>query len=684
MIYKPRMIIFMAFVTITWFSLFQFHSGVLADTDSFQRAILEYYQGGFGPSLKTIRDIFASSPDNPLARRNLISLLRESGNYTEAIKLLKESAPQSPPDPRWRLDLMQMTYLAGQWEETLKLADFSLTGAQNLNAGELYWQGLAWWDLGREAEAAQAFIASLALEPFNPMANYLLGQFYQKKADYEKAVAYYKKAAAQEPNLTKVYYPLAQIYLAQQKYQSAYSLLLNAQASYPWDQEIAAALKKFQIEHPEVIRQLQEDAQKRRQIVNPPQITPVIDGREKIPEIRIGLAEKIERFYIKAGGGRFRLSDLSGSKSFQGNGPMNLLVKRNGPKIEVRNEQGSLLFTGDGTASLTYDDPAATTILFDVEYGQGTFWAGREDRSYRGDFLFLPKESGITIVNRVNLEEYLYGVVPAEMSPSWPQAALEAQAVAARTYALANLKSYEARGFDLLATVASQVYSGVGIERKTTNQAVDATRGQVLRYNGKLISAFYTGNNGGYSNDSRDIWGFSLPYLQAVPDKNLSRSGPFSPADLAEWLASRPLTYSSNPQYSGRSQYRWVLWVSRTDLENRLKLGGKLGRITAVAVTGRGQSGVVTKVNIYGTAGNYTVTGDSIRSKLGGLRSNLFIVEPKFGKDGLPDCFIFYGGGWGHGVGMCQSGAAGMAADGYKCPEILAHYYPGTELYRMY
>jgi stage II sporulation protein D len=262
---------------------------------------------------------------------------------------------------------------------------------------------------------------------------------------------------------------------------------------------------------------------------------------------------------------------------------------------------------------------------------------------------------------------------------------LEAQAIAARTYALAHIKQYDARGFDLLPTVASQVYSGVGIEKLSSNTAVDATRGKILTYNSKPISAFYSGNNGGFSASSEEIWGIAVPYLQAVPDKMLpSRNEAMGPEELAEWLTSRPETFSSNPQYSGKSQYRWTLWVSRQEIENRLKRGQKLGMITSIALTGRSSSGVVSKVLIKGTAGEYTLSSDSIRSKLGGLRSNMFIIEPKLGSDGQPESFIFYGGGWGHGVGLCQSGAAGMAAGGYKSEEILSHYYPGTELTVLY
>lgn len=651
----------------------------LSGPDNFQGAVLQYYQKGFIPSLKAFREIAGHTPDNTGARLNLIELLQESGGYDEAINQIRELAGEDPSGTKWRTELIRTAYLAGRWTETVRWSE-----VDGLSAEELYWRGLALGELGKETEAIQSLTDSLAQESFNPMAYFQLGRFYQKAAAYEKAVTFYRKAAAQEPNLTTIYLPLAQTYLALKKYQPAYSLLLNAKTFFPWDQTIITTIQKLLAGHPELLQQQQAEAQKRRQTLVPPQVLPVTGDREKIPEIRIGLAEKVEKFYLKTGD-RFRLSDQAGTVSYQADYPAVLMIKQNRSRIEIRDEPGDLLFTVEGSVSLSYDNPAATTVLFDVEYGRGTFWEGREDRIYRGFFQFLPQKNGVTIINLLNVEEYLYGVVPAEMEAGWPAGALEAQAVAARTYAFANLKSFESRGFDLLATVTSQVYKGVRAEKPATTAAVDTTRGRILRYQGKPIAAFYTANNGGYSSNIQDVWGISLPYLQAVPDQALSiRTGPLTPAELTEWLTTRPATYSSNPQYSGRSPYRWVLWVSRTDLENRLNLGEKLGSIVNVMVTERSLNGVVTKVLIKGRNGEYGIARDAIRAKLGGLRSNMFIVRPKMGGNGQPDYFIFYGGGWGHGVGMCQSGAAGMAADGYQCSEILSHYYPGTELASLY
>jgi SpoIID/LytB domain protein len=164
-----------------------------------------------------------------------------------------------------------------------------------------------------------------------------------------------------------------------------------------------------------------------------------------------------------------------------------------------------------------------------------------------------------------------------------------------------------------------------------------------------------------------------------VTDPQLSfDTNPPSPDELARWILSEPESYSSNPLYYYKSSYRWRLIVPRQEIEARI--GRDIGEILSITTRGRGMSGRVEEVLVKGTKGFETIKGDPIRSRLGGLRSNLFIIMPKFGKDEYPETFIFAGAGWGHGVGMCQTGAAGMAHEGFKAEEILKHYYPLGEL----
>jgi stage II sporulation protein D len=658
------------------FPMILIHADNTLPVDLNQAKIL-YYQN-LSSSYEQYSQLVNNEPRNEKARFDLTRILRERGQYPSAINHLKILLQQEPDDPNYRLALLETTYMAGEFSETLRLAN-----TKGLTPDEFYWKGLALAELGIQNEAIYALSNAVVGEPIRPLAYYNLGVLYLKIASFDKAVTYLRKAAAQDPNLTQVYLPLVNAYIGLGKYFTAYHYLGVAQDEMSWNSEISIVRKKLLDEHPEILKPQPSSAPEKELASVSTLVTPILDGREKIPEIRIGLAEKVQSLYLKSGA-EFHLSDQTGKIRFNGNSLTVLRIRGNNSYIEVLNHRGERLFKTSGSVLMSYENPAATTILSEVRYKRGSFWAGREPRSYRGGIWILQKSDGLTVVNHLLLEEYLYGVIPSEMEYGWPMEALEAQAIAARTYALSHKNNYNSRGFDLLATIASQVYGGASSERTTTNNAVDATRGLILTYKGKPISAFYTGNSGGYTADSQDVWGNDIAYLKAIPDQLLVLPALMGPEDLAEWLTGRPLSYSCNPKYSAPSNYRWSTWVSHEEIERRLRLGDKLGRILTITINERTISGMVIKVTLYGEKGQFVINGDGIRSKLGGLRSNRFIMEPKLGKDGLPELFVFNGGGWGHCVGLDQSGAAGMAADGYKYDEILKHYYSGVEMEELY
>lgn len=644
----------------------------------FASGVVNYYQGDYQKSIEIFREILQAVPGNDSVRLNLIQILKETGQYQEALPELSFLRDKYPDQPEYRLAMMEATYLGGRPDQTLELASEPESEPE-----ALFWLGLASLDLNRY-EAAEEFLKqSLGRQEFNPMAHYFLGQLSLKTGQYQQAENCFKKATTQDHNLTICFYPLVQSYLAQEKYQSAYNLLLKAEAALPWNQTVAATLKEFNATRPEFEAKRQTATAERRRIATPPLVGTIPTERESIPEVRIGLMEKISQVHLKTGG-EFRIAERNGSKSITGKANTVLLVRKSGTEIVVSAENGRALIRSSQPLLLSYQEPEATTIIFDAQYGQGYFFAGRQDRTYRGKLELLRFSQGLTIVNRVNVEEYLYAVVPSEVPSSWPKAVLEAQAVAARTYTFANLGRFKTRGFDLLPTVASQVYNGVQSETKLVTEAVDSTRGLILTYQSKPIGAFYYDNCGGYTESSQNVWGFPAPYLQAVPDKLLPpQDGLRAPAELFTWLKSRPEAHSNHPKYSNRSAYRWSHWISREEIEARLKPSQKVGRILSLTVIERSISGRAAQVLVKGTDGERVVKGDAIRS-LGGLRSNLFVIQPKLGTDGLPESFVFTGGGWGHGVGMAQSGAAGMAAFGYTHSEILTHYYQGTELTKKY
>ncbi|MCL1818875.1 MAG: hypothetical protein FWG35_08075, partial [Spirochaetaceae bacterium] len=183
------------------------------------------------------------------------------------------------------------------------------------------------------------------------------------------------------------------------------------------------------------------------------------------------------------------------------------------------------------------------------------------------------------------------------------------------------------------------------------------------------------------SEDSSAVWGGEDAFMAAVPDKLLPRREEFIGLDeLDRFIRERPQTYSSVEKLHSPASYRWEKWVAAEDIKNRIAQEAAPGEILRIVSRGRGISGRVREVEITGTEGAVRISGDRIRSRLGGLRSNLFSIRTKTGADGKPEYFIFQGAGWGHGVGMDQSGAAGMAQAGYTAGEILEHYYPRARL----
>lgn len=279
------------------------------------------------------------------------------------------------------------------------------------------------------------------------------------------------------------------------------------------------------------------------------------------------------------------------------------------------------------------------------------------DRWYRGRTLVLPTSGGITAVNYVDLEQYLYSVVGAEMPPSWSLEALKSQAVAARSYALYQRQHSGNAIFDLGDTTTWQVYGGLEKEAPSTRAAVDATKGQVITYRGQIINAVFHSCAGGHTENVEDVWTSPLPYLRGVPSPD---------RDLPEcqW---NPVTLATN------------------ELSDRL---GYDGTITSIAVE-RHPSGRVTALLIEGTAGTKTVDGEDVRDLLG-LKSTLFSIEAERGRVASagsvasnPIRFRITGSGNGHGIGLSQYGAYKLAQQNWNYQQILLHYYTGVALAKI-
>jgi len=331
-------------------------------------------------------------------------------------------------------------------------------------------------------------------------------------------------------------------------------------------------------------------------------------------------------------------------------------------------------------------------------------------KSYRGEINAVvgPVSKKLSVVNVINLDEYLLGVVPEEVEASWPQEAVKAQAVAARTYAQANRDKWKGDGFDLVWTTSDQYYGGMASEKALASQAVMATAGQLLTYNGKLISAMYHSSSGGHTENNEIIYASQpVGYLRGVEDYD---------------------------NVAGNRYYNWQYTYTVDQFVASLKKGGNdVGAVVGVAAAGStGVSGRPSQWQVTGATSTRVLTGGQIRSALdlpsnpksvsvqpGGMspavksysQAQTFFAlgaggvvqqRPAGGtavaaagkatavvagavtamgaKINQPAGVLVSGGGHGHAVGMSQWGALGMAKQGKTYAEILTHYYTGTKL----
>jgi SpoIID/LytB domain protein len=279
-------------------------------------------------------------------------------------------------------------------------------------------------------------------------------------------------------------------------------------------------------------------------------------------------------------------------------------------------------------------------------------------RLYHGDFLIKTADasksscnaafnadrfvSTFSVINYLDLEDYLLSVVPSEMPSLWPNEALKAQAIAARSYALANLGKHGSVGYDLKDNIEDQAYLGVKAEADTTNEAVNATRGLVMRYNGKPICAYFHSSSGGATERAEHVWHSAVPYLKAVVDFDQE-------APLYNWTKN----YSIAQTESG--------------------LPKDIGQVLSITILAKSPSGRATYILVNGSNGSRLISGEAAR-KYFNLPSTNFNVTPS------DTAYVFAGKGFGHGLGLSQWGAKSLAKSGYNAAQILCYYYDGISI----
>ena len=706
-------------------------------TISAEEASKAYYSGELETSITMFKRIIKNNPDNKKALLSLIRLYSEEGRYNDIIQLyssesedssfnkdkaessaspvsVNEKSTDSFPDfmPEGALweDRNLPVFLSGDYEKYLSSSEY-IRGLENsedfskpdnsqkscggflesdyltpeiindINAENLFFTALAYKDSGETEKAVNALERALNKRGFFPAADLLLGQLYFEDNEYALAAKSINTALKNDSNQTAGRVTLAKTILAGGKLSEGHAALKRAVSIRPWDRDTRQFLNTFEKNNPDIITTKKAVEHKRRLAAEVPKASVFTPEAELMPQIRVGLAENLKELYIKPGGD-FQLTDAGGSVLYNGTKDIVIKITSSYGAVYLMTDDNKEILKHQGTAVFKCSSPSDTILIFNVVHSTGYLSAGKEDRAYRGKISLKPSGSRITVINTLPLEEYLYSVVPSEIPSYWPEEALCAQAVAARSYTLANMGKYRKKGYDVTGSIKSHFYRGLTGEHENTTAAVEKTRGMVLKAEGRYLNAFYSANSAGRTESAESVWGGKYP-LYGVDDPHFSfENNPPSPYELTRWILSEPESYSSNPKFYYRSSYRWRLLVAADEIEART--GYSVGDIKSITTRGRGKSGRVEKILIKGTKGEKVIRGDKIRKSLGGLRSSLFIMMPKLDKEGMPEYFIFAGAGWGHGVGMCQTGSAGMAHDGFEYQQILKHYYPAAELEAMY
>ena len=354
------------------------------------------------------------------------------------------------------------------------------------------------------------------------------------------------------------------------------------------------------------------------------------------PEISIGIARGVSEIRFTATSGGLHIYADSGKKP--------ILIIPQGKELNVNIVHNNFFLNGDENKNDYLIIQPAVDGFIKVN-----------GMPYRG-YIKVLKKNGMTVVNNVPIEEYLYGVVPKEMPSGWSQEALRAQSIAARTFALKNRKKHSAEGFDLCNTAHCQVYEGVSAETRAATDAVNSTHGIVLFYKGTIIDALFHTDSGGMTESSENVWGSKVPYLRAASELQMK---------------TQPWTRKFSTDF----------FIQKIEAD-----GKRIGKLKEIRLSplniGKGGhdrsfAGRVLSTEIVGTKGRAVLSGNNLRA-IFSLPSTLFDIQDS------KSYVTFKGYGSGHGLGLSQWGAKALADKGKNYKEILHHYYTGVTLEKLY
>lgn len=624
------------------------------------------------------------SPDAKIIELNKAFIYKNMRLYKKAALLYRKLLKEGQSGILFR-NLGEVYYLNSMPDKAIK--SFKRAREMGLeDAGIYFWLGRCYEDKREMQKAVDAYRQAIRQDEEFAIAHLVAANIYIRNRMWKEAQKELEKIQVLDPSIKDIYPSLMSVYFNQRSYDKALKAARKVQAVNPEDTQAKKYISEIhKISGKELGEKLKqkEYARMKDSFAKKVSLKNVPNG----PTIGVHIGD-VKRLRFKAGAD-FSIKDIASDIVLcegKKNKLYTLVLQKDG--IFFSDEDKKIL-DFKKSVLMTQDDKRSTILIFDVEAGKGKYWASKSDRVYRGTLKIELTEQGyIQIVNSLSMEEYLYGVLPSEMPSSWPQEALKAQAVAARSEAYRKINRHKEQGYNFCSGVHCQAYNGAKVETAATNSAVDSTTGLVAVYDGKPIDAVYSNSCGGHTQGNIFSERVDVPYWQHKTD-SLMPTGfffPLSALELEDWLGSDKIdVFCNNKAFSRKSNFRWQRLYTRVQLEDLINKKKDIGRLISVDIKERHPSSHVHSIKIKGSNGEFIIEKElNIRRLLGDLRSAMFNIDVKLDKHGQAESFLFYGGGWGHGVGMCQVGAATMAERGFDFREILEFYYTDISIEKKY
>jgi len=345
--------------------------------------------------------------------------------------------------------------------------------------------------------------------------------------------------------------------------------------------------------------------------------------------VRVAIIQDVRYLSLKVSG-YYEITDSSGK---------NILSRGKNLKTTVTSYKDGILIGGK---TFNTDKVLISTNDLDVIIING--------RTFRGNIQFIKnKNNKLAVINHIDLEDYIKGILYHEVSHYWPVEALKAQAIVCRTYAVYQMQENKSKDYDVTSDIYSQVYGGRTSERDRTNRAVDETCGLILTYKDKAFPTYFHATCAGHTEDASLLWDINIVPLKGV---------------VCNFCKESP-------------HFNWHYVLSLLEIKDKLiKAGYKISDINNIVILGKDNSGRITELKIISANRDLKILAKDFRNIIGPniIRSTNFNVNI------IDHDAVFVGFGWGHGVGLCQWGAYFMAKQGYNATQILKYYYPGTDV----